>query len=249
MEIIGRGFLFRGLSPLAHKHADVVVLAAGVSSTNCRSEDDFRREAELVYDTARRCRADGRRLLFFSSAAVEVYAAPGASGHEDGPVYPLSPYGRHKVAMERVLALSGADHLILRSTYVVGPNQRAHQLLPGIVRQLRSGVVDVYRGATRDLIAVDDLMRVVDSLLDKGVVGTVVNVGCGWSTPATDIVAHLELRLGTSARWRWIDQRANHRYRIDTGRLMSLVPDAAYFGFGPEYYRSVIDRYLEHYQH
>jgi NDP-hexose 4-ketoreductase len=245
VEIVGRGFIARNLERIAGSHPDVVAVAAGVSSTGCRSEDEFRREVELVYQTVRRCRDEGRRLLFFSSASAAMYASPGCPGREDGPVYPLSMYGRHKLAMEAALAVSGVDSLVLRLTHVIGAHQRIHQLLPGLVAQLKSGSIEVHRGAHRDLIAADDVVTIVDALLERGVIGTVVNVGSGFAVPAEKIVAHLEDRLGTSATRRWVDRPVD--YQVCTERLRGLVPAVAGMGFGPDYYRRVLDRYVHLY--
>jgi nucleoside-diphosphate-sugar epimerase len=246
VEIVGKGFIARNLERIAGSHPDVVAVAAGVSSTGCRSEEEFQREVELVYGTVRRCRAEGRRLLFFSSASAAMYASPGCPGREDGPVYPLSTYGRHKLAMEAALALSGVDYLVLRLTHVIGAHQRIHQLLPGLVAQLRSGSIEVHRGAHRDLIAADDLVTIVDVLLERRVTGTVVNVGSGFAVPAERIVAHLEDRLGTSAAWSWVDRPVD--YHVSTERLRRLVPAVAGMGFGPDYYQRVLDRYVDLYR-
>ncbi|WP_190816032.1 NAD-dependent epimerase/dehydratase family protein [Saccharopolyspora pogona] len=245
MEIIGRGFIARNLLRISGRHADAVALAAGVSNTSCRSEDEYQREAALVYRTIERCHAIGRKLLFFSTASASMYGALTSPGFEDGPVYPPTTYGRHKLAMEAVIKASGVDFLILRLAYVIGAHQRGHQLLPSLVTQLRSGSVTVHRGAHRDVIAADDVVTIVDDLLTKAVAGTVVNIGSGFPVPAEKIVAHLEYRLGTAAARQWIDHPTE--YQISLTRLNTLVPRIAELGFGPDYYRQVLDHYLDLY--
>jgi nucleoside-diphosphate-sugar epimerase len=246
VEIVGSGFLARNLDRLVNAHPDTVVLAAGVSSMSCTAADEFAREADLVYRTARRCLAVGRRLVFFSSGSAAMYGAPGSTGREDGPIFPPSMYGRHKLAMEAVLAASGVDYLALRLTHVIGPHQPDHQLLPGLVRQLRAGTVDVHRGAHRDVLAADDFVTIVDSLLASGIGRTVVNVGSGFAAPVEKMVAHLDARLGTAARWCFTD-RPGH-YPVSTEQLARLVPEVARLGFDSEYYQRVFDRYLELYR-
>jgi nucleoside-diphosphate-sugar epimerase len=246
VEIVGRGFLARNLERLAGAHPDVVVIAAGVSSTSCVDDAEFQREAQLVYRTIRRCLRDGRRLLLFSSASAAMYASPGCPGREDGPVFPSSMYGRHKLAMERALELSGVDYLVLRLTHIIGAHQRIHQLLPGLVAQLLFGEVTVHRGAHRDLVAADDFVAIVDALLANGIRRTVVNVGCGAAASAEDIVGHLQDRLGVSATWHCVD-RPSH-YPVDISRLTGLVPAVADMGFGQDYFRRVLDRYVDLYR-
>lgn len=241
MEIIGKGFIARNLEPLAHRHPDVVVLAAGVSWAVGTSEADFRREADLLRDMAERCRATGRALLFFSTASTGMYGACEGPGREDEPVTPCTPYGAHKLALEEQLRASGAEFLILRLGHLVGPGQPPHQLLPTLVRQLREGSVWIHRGAVRDLVHVDDVVAVIDRLLTKGLRGETVNVASGEAVPVELIVDRLEQGLGTGARREYRDAGSHHVISID--KLRDLVPDVA-AAFGPGYYRRVIDTFL-----
>ncbi|WP_433281482.1 NAD-dependent epimerase/dehydratase family protein [Micromonospora sp. CA-244673] len=240
MEVVGRGFLGRGLARLADAYPDVTVLAAGVSSTRTAADDEYRRDRCRVAEVAGRCRRDGRLLVYLSSAAADVYGAPGCRGREDEPVTPRSAYGRHKVGLERLVRDSGVRHLIVRLGYVVGPGQPDHQLLPVLTRAVLAGQVDVFRGAYRDLIALDDVVRILDRLLDARVDGQVVNVASGRAVPVEDIIDHLERRLGVVAQRRFVD--GHQRYQVSLAKLRRLVPDLA--GFGPHYYRDVIDRHL-----
>ncbi|GAA3073193.1 nucleoside-diphosphate-sugar epimerase [Streptomyces olivoverticillatus] len=242
MEIVGDGFIARHLRPLAHRHPGAVVFAAGVSSAGSVSQEQFAREADLLYGTVRRCRADGRRLVYLSTCSAGMYGAPDCPGREDGPVYPRSAYARHKLALEGVLALSGVAHLILRTTHLVGPGQRPHQLLPSLVGQVRAGALEVHRGAYRDLLHIDDAVRFFDALLAATEPGRVVNVASGTAVPVEDIGAHLERALGVVARKTYRD--AAGAYTVSVERLAALVPDVHRRVSAPGYYREVIDRYL-----
>ncbi|GLZ29848.1 NAD-dependent epimerase [Lentzea sp. NBRC 105346] len=246
MDVIGRGFLAQNLAQLTDRHPDVVVIAAGVSSVSVTDEHEFRREVELVYDVIQSCIRTKKKLVFFSSASAAMYSAPGSLGVEDGPVFPPSPYGRHKLALERVLEVSGVDYQILRLTHVIGSHQREHQLLPGLVAQIRTGKVQVHRGAHRDIIGADDFVTITDTLVQKWQRGRVVNVGSGYSASAEDIVGHIQRRLGVEAEWTLVDRPVD--YRVCTARLRALVPQTERMGFGPRYFADVFDRYLDLYR-
>lgn len=241
MEIIGRGFLARHLHPLAVDHPRTTVLAAGVSCAAGTSGPQFAREAELVARTAEACRDAGRRLVFFSTASSGMYTGPTA-GREDAPVSPGTPYGAHKWALEQTLRESGVDHLILRLSHVVGPGQPAHQLLPSLLAQLGTGRVRIHQGAVRDLIGIDDVVRLVGLLLARCGPRETVNVASGAAVPVDRIVDHLEERLGVRADRGYVPARGAHT--VDTGKLRRLVPEADRLGFGPGYYRAVLDRYV-----
>ncbi|MFJ9445122.1 NAD-dependent epimerase/dehydratase family protein [Kitasatospora sp. NPDC101235] len=240
MEIIGRGFIARNLEPLAAAHPDALILAAGVSSTVGTSVVEFRREAELLESVLEKVTADGRRLVFFSTASSGVYGAPGCGGREDEPVAPSTPYAAHKLGLEETVRQSGADYLILRLSHLVGEHQRGHQLIPALVEQIRAGVVQVRSGASRDLLDVADMVRILDVLLATGVSGQVLNVASGYPVPIEAILDHLELALGVRATHEVTESTPGNGY-VSTERLAQLVPSIAELGFDADYYRRVID--------
>ena len=242
MDIAGTGFLARNLEPISAAHPRVVVAAAGVSAADGTSEAEFAREADLLYRLIRRCGQRGHKLLFFSTASTGMYSVPGEAGREDGPVFPATPYGRHKLALEGVLAAAGIDYLVLRLGHVVGPQQPPHQLLPAMVRQVRSGLVRLHRGAQRDLIDVADVVAIADRLLATGANRTVVNVASGVPVPIDEIIDHIEARLGLRAVREYVKDA--HNQPISTAKLVRLVPDVAAMGFEPGYHRRVLDRYV-----
>lgn len=240
MDIVGNGFIARSLRPLADRHPDAVALAAGVSWAGGTSKDDFAREEALLHEVAHEAKTGGRLLLFFSTASAGMYGAAGTSpARESEPVVPCSPYGAHKLALEEHVRASGADYLVLRLGHLVGPGQPPHQLVPTLVRQIRAGTVRVQRGATRDLIGVDDTVTVIDRLLALGLRGETVNVASGVAVPVERIVGHLERRLGPVAHEEFGDAGAQHVVSI--AKLRALVPEVAGMGFDPGYYRRVLD--------
>ncbi|MEU7639430.1 NAD(P)-dependent oxidoreductase [Streptomyces sp. NPDC039016] len=242
MDIVGNGFLARHLKPLADRHPDTVVLAAGVSWASHTSDADFAREAALLREVAADCRATSRRLLFFSTASTGMYGTANGPGHEDLTITPCTPYGTHKLAMEAHLRTSGTDFLALRLGHLVGPGQPPHQLLPTLLRHLRQGTVAVHKGATRDLIDVDDVIAIVDHLLARGLTRQIVNVASGAAVPVDHIIDHLQQRTGLPATRSYIDVGGHHTISID--KLRTLVPEVAAMGFGPHYYRGVLDDFL-----
>lgn len=241
MEIIGSGFLARHLDAIAMAHPDVTVLAAGAPLPH-NPPSAYEREVRLVEDTIAHCRRSDRKLVFLSTAASGLYGGPGCRGEEDAPIVPTSGYGRHKLALEQMVGTAGIRYLSLRLTYIVGPHGRDDRLVPALIHQLRSGQVTVYRGARRDILDVADFVVMVDRLLAAGAGQQVVNIASGESVPVGLIVDHLEQRLGLRAERTHVDVDAPHWVSVD--KLRRLMPDFDAMGFGPGYYRRVIDRYL-----
>jgi nucleoside-diphosphate-sugar epimerase len=243
MEIIGTGFLGRGFAPLADTHPGVVVLAAGVSTTSPVPEPEYVRDAALVADVVQRCKRQGKLLVYPSTASTHIYGAPGCAGREEQPVYPTSAYGRHKLLLETVVRQSGARHLILRLGHTVGPGQPSHQLLPVLTRSVLAGKVGVFRGASRDLIALEDVVTILDRLLRAGIESDVVNIASGVPVPVDDIVDHLEKRLGAVAERVYTGTHPENV--VSTDKLRRHLPQTARMAFGPTYYQKVIDALIE----
>lgn len=244
MEIVGRGFLAHHLATIADRHPHVTAIAAGTSTTVTESTEDFDREATLVYGVTRRCLAEGRTVVFFSTASAAMYGAPDSPGTETGPVFPTSVYGRHKLALENVISAAGVDRLIVRLSHVVGDRQRGHQLLPLLVSQVLAGRVTLHRHSFRDLLDVRHLVVALDHLLTDRVQGQVVNVASGIPQPVDRVLAGVQRRLGTSAQVTVVE-RPPTRAVVSTARLRTLVPAVADFGFGPDYLDALLDRYVE----
>ena len=63
----------------------------------------------------------------------------------------------------------------------------------------------------------------------------------GEAVPVDRIVDHLEDSLGLVTQREYRDAGGHHV--ISVAKLASLVPEVARLGFGPDYYRTVLDRF------
>lgn len=249
MKVVGSGFLARHFTAhFGERHPEVSVIAAGVSTAASTDVAAFDREVQLVSEVLRRCAEAGRAVVFLSTASSGIYGAEGSPGTEDGPVFPRTAYGRHKLALERVCQLSGCPHLIIRLTHVVGAGQQPDQLLPALTRGVLSGAVTVQPGAYRDLLDVRHVAPALDSLLCRGIRDEVVNLASGAPIAVADIVSAIESRLDTRAERRTLP-RPPERTVVDTTKLRRLVPEFAAHDFGPGYLDDLLDRYLSSFVH
>ncbi|MFD7028395.1 NAD-dependent epimerase/dehydratase family protein [Streptomyces sp. NPDC059917] len=245
MEIVGNGFIARNLAGVGERHPHATVLAAGVSSTSVLAEAEFAREAALVEEVTHRCRADGRLVVFLSSASHALYDTGDTAMAEDVELSPTSPYGRQKLRLEHIVAESGAPWLILRVSHAMGRWQRPHQLLPAFVQQVRSGSVRLYQGAHRDLIDAADVTRVVDGLLAQDVDNEVVNVASGRPLPIEAVIHGIEKRLGLSARHEIVDGPVSLT-RVSVEKLCKLLPEMRSVT-DADYLDRMLDRYVPYY--
>ncbi|MEV5880756.1 NAD-dependent epimerase/dehydratase family protein [Streptomyces sp. NPDC052101] len=244
MEIIGRGFIARSLESVAGRHPGATVLAAGVSSTSVQAPEEFARETAMVDDVTRRCRREGRLLVYLSTASHAMYGSTDAAADENTPVAPESPYGRQKLRLEQAITASGVRSLILRLSHVTGPGQPDHHLLPAFVRQIRGGTVRLYRGAHRDLVDVADVIGAIDGLIGLGV-HDVVNVASGVPRPVEELVEGIERRMGAAPRHEVVEVTPVST-TVSVDRLCALLP-ALRPVREPDYLDRILNRYVRCY--
>ena len=113
---------------------DVVVNAAAYTAVD-RAEGDadaaFRINAEAPARIAGACAARGARLVHYSTDYVFDGSAK-RPYREDDPVAPLGVYGASKLAGERAIQASGAEHMIFRTAWVYAAH--GHNFLRTMLR-------------------------------------------------------------------------------------------------------------------
>jgi UDP-glucose 4-epimerase len=153
------------------------------------------------------CRAAGvSRFVYASSSSVYGNIAEGRVS-EDEPVRPVSPYGVTKLAGEKLVEVYhrefGLHTVSLRYFTVCGPRQRPDMAFHKILRALHSGTSFVRYGdgkQERDFTYVGDAVRANLLAAEKGVAGTVYNIGGGTPTPLEAAIEVLERVVGRPAR-------------------------------------------------
>ena len=115
---------------------------------------------------------------------------------EDDPPRPLSVYGASKLAGETLVAASGADHLVVRTSGVLGrggSGQKGGSFVERIVAQARAGKpLRVVSDQVFAPTCASDLAEALLSLVEKGARGLVhvTNAGaCSWHELAVAALA------------------------------------------------------------
>ncbi len=106
---------------------DVLVNPAGATSVDgCEKDPDLadRVNARGPGVLADICREKGARMLHVSTDYVFDGISPGLRGESD-PVAPISVYGRSKAAGERAVLEASPRNLVLRTSWVFGPDRPA----------------------------------------------------------------------------------------------------------------------------
>lgn len=194
-----------------------------------------------VYATQRLVEActkrSGLRALIYASSS-SVYGAD-ATIAEDGPLAPVSAYGRTKLEAERVIqgAAPAADWdaCILRLFSVYGPRERPDKLIPTAIRCALSGEpFPLFRGSEHHRRsftyvgdAVDGLVAALDSF--PKCADEIINLGAPRSVSTMEVLDHVTDIVGQPLCIRREPARSGDQRRteacIDKAlRLLSVSP-------------------------
>jgi nucleoside-diphosphate-sugar epimerase len=226
--IIGSGMLARAFAPLFSDSRESCVYAAGVSNSNCSDQREFDRERDRLMIAM-----DQHRLadlfLYFGTCS--------ANGSLD------SPYVQHKIKMEKIVA-EHPQYLILRLSQVAGKTENPHTLLNYIfIRIIRSERFQIWKNARRNIIDIDDVVRIAVGLaLEDGVRRECINVANFSDYSMGDVMAKMEKVVGKKSIFDSVDK--GDTYPIDTQRIDRIARRCGIV-FGSEYLESVIRKYYE----
>lgn len=229
--IFGTGLIARAFIPYRQALSDACVYAAGVSNSSCTEPREFERERQRVTE-AMETTPDESLFLYFSTCST------------DDPAVRESGYVRHKLAMEQ-LVRQRDRHLILRLPQLAGNTPNPHTLLNHLyARIVRSERFAIWRGATRNIIDVDDVARIVtDLVVSENACGETINVANSRSYGILEIVRAIEETVGHRAIFDIIDRGA--AYTIDTTRIQAAL-DRCRLSFPEDYLPRVIRKYYGH---
>jgi nucleoside-diphosphate-sugar epimerase len=227
--IIGSGMLARAFAPLFGDSTESCVYAAGVSNSNCSDQREFDRERDRLINAMEQ-HSFVDLFLYFGTCS--------ANGSLD------TPYVQHKIKMEKIVA-EHPQYLILRLPQAAGKTENPHTLLNYIfTRIIRSERFQIWKNARRNIIDVDDVVRIAVGLaLEEDVRRECINVANFLDYSMVDVVAKIEKVVGKKSISDYLDKGGT--YPIDTQRI-DRVARRCGVDFGPDYLEFVIRKYYEY---
>ncbi|MEI6091101.1 MAG: dTDP-glucose 4,6-dehydratase [bacterium] len=184
--------------------------------------------------------------LFIQISTDEVYGSlseesPEMRFTEDSPINPSSPYSASKAAAD-MLAMSfyhtyRLPVIITRCSNNYGPNQYPEKLIPLMISNaLQDKPLPVYGDGQniRDWIYVEDNIKAINKILNKGIVGNVYNIGAENEIKNIDLVKQiLDILNKPYSLIQYVEDRAGHdrRYAISASKLSSLTGWSAQANF------------------
>jgi nucleoside-diphosphate-sugar epimerase len=236
MQVEGNGMIARAFREIGDPHSPCVIFARGVGNSQTQDESEYDRERALLLSALRQASRQTIPLVYFSGSPI--YGDFSERVCETTPCRPKTRYGRHQVDCEEIIRQSRAPYLIARLPNVVGSPGNPQQLVASLVRQTLSGQVTIQSLATRDLIDVDDVVRLVLRLVEIGVIDETINIASGYSTPAAKIAESVAQLLGEAPNF--VEVEGGDMQRFDVSRLASVIGPLP---FGDTYPSKTLTRY------
>ena len=225
MIIDGNGLLASSIGKYCDAFDDVYVFARGVSNSASEAEESYQRELHFLGKAIDQCYKYSKKLVYFSSGGA-IYGHTNKIRKEDMQLLPVSRYGKNKLECEDKIVKSGVSFLILRLPNIVGPSGNINQLFPHLVNSVKTGRVDVYEDAARDLLDVDDMAWILSELLRKNVEDVILNVASGVEISILSLVNEINKYIGNELDINFIPGGDKQIFSID--RLSMLLPDLSF---------------------
>jgi nucleoside-diphosphate-sugar epimerase len=227
-KIIGNGMVARAFANGLRLNSNLVIFASGVSNSDCTDPEQFERERSLLFHTLDETPRTIRFLYFGTCSVYDPDALAKA-------------YVIHKMEMEE-LVLSHPAGCVIRLPQLAGPNAPSNTLLSALVSKIKADEeVQIWSNAVRNIIDVDDVVKIVDALQLEGLANNrVINVANPLSIKVTDLINVIESALHLDARVVLIPKGA--RYEIDTEAMLAAAESAKVY-FGENYLLETIAKY------
>jgi dTDP-glucose 4,6-dehydratase len=193
----------------------------------------------VLLETARRFEVE----RFLQVSTDEVYGSLGATGYftETTPLSPNSPYSSSKAAADMMVQAFhhtyGMPVLTTRCSNNYGPFQFPEKLIPlMIINTLNGKKLPVYGDGlnVRDWIYVLDHNYAIETVLEKGKIGEVYNIGAKNEMTNIDIVRLILKHLGKGDEMiEYVKDRPGHdrRYAIDNNKIETDLGWTPQFSF------------------
>ena len=208
---------------------DVVLFASGVSNSRETLEANFKREENLLLDALKEY--SNGTFVYFSTCSIYDSSLNN------------SLYVNHKLNMERIIQEKASKYKIFRISNIVGktpnPNTLTNYLANCIVNEKK---FEVWRKATRNLIDIIDIGKLVRGELKRPQENNIVNIANSENYSLFEIVSGLEFALEKQANYSVVDKGAD--FEIDISYIKLFKEKLGVF-FGENYLKELLIRYYK----
>src|SRR6476469_4468886 len=228
--VIGNGMVAKRFE--SYKTNDeFLIFTSGVSNSKNINPEAYERELTLLQQSIKENRE--KVLVYFSTCSIYD------PGEEN------SRYVLHKKQIENLIQKDQKQFYIFRVSNLVGQSGNRNTILNFYVYHILNGInFDLWTNATRNLIDIDDMYKIADYILKKGVAqNQVINIANTENYATQEIITAIENLWNTRANY--IPIPKGHPFTID---LMTTSPIMEELGirFGKNYLPNLLRKYYYH---
>ena len=238
---------------LGETNFDVLVNAAAFTNVDlCETQSDqaFRVNAEAPGVLAEICGEKNAKLIHFSTDYV-FDGEKRAPYTEEDEANPISVYGESKLAGERNVLAAGGGHLVVRVSWVFGPDRPS--FIDGMIKRAQENeTVDAIADKFSTPTYTPDIARMLLQFFDSAVEGGILhfaNAGkCSWQEYAQWALdccnkAGLSLKTKTVGACKLRDM-ANWIARRPVYSVLSTAKYTQLTGISPRTWREAVSDYI-----
>lgn len=198
--IVGNGLIAKNFQNFDIKN--VVIFASGVSNSLETSKESFLREEMLVENTIN----EHPNSLFVYFSTCSVYDSSKTT----------SQYVNHKLYIENLIKEKTTKHLILRVSNAIGNGGNPNLLLNYLFRSaINKEEILIQKNAKRNLIDVDDLRNITESIINRKIFNTTINIAYLYNFSIIDIVSALEKFTKLPLQLKFEDSGQEYNINLD----------------------------------
>lgn len=225
--VIGNGLIGKRFGPYQLNDA-FVIFASGVSNSKNIDDNAYQREKELLQSVIQE-NAD-KTLVYFSTCSVY------------DPDEQTSKYVLHKKNMETLIQENCNQFHIFRVSNLVGISGNPNTVLNFFIQHIQHQInFDLWCNATRNLLDIDDMYRIVDHILQNRLyLCKVVNVANPVTHYVKEIIAAIESLWNIKANYIPIEKGS--RFAIDITTITPIIRELG-IRFEKDYLTILLQKY------
>ena len=188
---------------------NIIIFASGVSNSKDKTEENFKREFALLKLTIKD--NPDKQLVYFSTCSIDDQDLKNA------------PYVVHKIEIEKFIKDTIAGYFIVRISNLAGVSNNPYTLLNFFVFNiLHQHPFTIWKKASRNIIGIDDMFRLVNYFLQENKVSnSVINIANPKNYSVPYIITTIEKHLHKKGIYNEVE-RGDH-YNIDISVIKPII--------------------------
>ena len=224
--IVGSGMMAKAVKAIDNQSC--LYFCSGVSNSSEEDEDKYEKEAKLIsqfYGT-------NQKIIYFSSYLVNFDS------------YLSRKYYRHKLNIEELIQENFSNFLIFRLPQVVGMTENKNTLTNFLFNSIvTNSTIEVFRNAKRNLVDIDDVVKVVDFVNNKNIFNNqVVNLIASKNQDIEEIISTFE-KVTNKIAHKKLSLNEELDFEIILSERMISVYKFLNIQFDDLYLRQLIEKY------